>query len=112
MPLLLVYFCRCISLTLKSVYMHYNRFSAVLYLFKCLNKSCNIVAPVHIHIVKSHSLKQIAFCLTVSLSKQSKILIETSMIFSNRHIVVIYYNNKIALKLSSKIKSLKCFSSA
>ena len=27
-----------------------------LYLFKCLNKSCNIVAPVHIHIVNDNDM--------------------------------------------------------
>ena len=109
MPLFFVSLRRRISFSFQRLDMNDNRLFAVFYCRKCIDQRTHIISLIHITVVKSHRTKQIALCRSFRLTKQSEILVQTTMIFSNRHVIVIDHNNEIATKLCRPVKSFQCF---
>ena len=111
-PVLLVFFRKRQTLSLFGNYMHCDRTLAVLYLTESGDKTFNIVAVLYEHIVKTHSCEQVRICFSVAITQSLEIFVHTAVVFSDRHIVIVYNNDKISVKFACVVDSLKSLAAA
>ena len=93
MPLFFILLCRLITFSFQRIDMNHNRLTAVFYFLKCLHQRFCIVSLVYINIIKPHRFEQVTWSCSVCFPQQLQILIQSSMILCDGHIIVIHYNN-------------------
>ena len=106
---LFVQFCAFIPFAFQGINMYYYRMLNIFHFRESLNQCFHIIAVVHVHIIQSHSLEEITFALTVTVTQIFQVLVQTTVILGNRHLIVVDNNNHICSKFRYIIQSFKCF---
>ena len=83
--------------------MYYCRTASIFDLDKSFVKSRDIIAAGNKEIFKPHRAEEITFGAAVCLAQQLQILIKSAVIFCNRHLIIIHYDDQIAFELSGHI---------
>ena len=91
----------------QCVDMDYHRVVNVLYFTESRNEGNHIIPVRHIPVVKSKSLKEITFSSSVCLPQKIKVLIHSTKVRGNGHLVVIKHDNHVAAEHGGVIQSLK-----
>jgi len=111
-PCFLILFRRSIALALLCYNVNDNRLFAVLYALKSLNKRRNIVAVLNENIVKTHCLEKVTFSLALGITKKLEIFVHTTVVFSDRHIVIVHNDYEVCIHFSCKVDTLQSFATA
>ena len=106
---LFVQFCAFIPFAFQGINMYYYRMLNIFHFRESLNQCFHIIAVVHVHIIQSHSLEEITFALTVAVTQIFQVLVKTTVILGNRHLIVVDNNNHVCTKLRHIVQSFECF---
>ena len=111
-PCFLILFRRSIALALLCYDVNYNRLFAVLYALERLDKRRDIVAVLNENIVKTHCLEKVTFSLALGITEKLEISVHTTVVFGNRHIVIVHNDNKVCIHFPCKVDTLQSFTTA
>ena len=67
----------------------------VFYLCEGVYQSGNVVTVFYVDVIKPERLEEIARCLPVRASQGFQVLVQTTMIFGNRHFIIIDHHDQI-----------------
>ena len=112
MEALLLLLGKAVALALEGVDVEHHRAVRVLYAAECLNERRHIVALCHINVVEAHGFEEVARRLAVSVAKELQIVVKATVVFGNRHLVVVDHNNHVRVQLGSNVETLKRLAAA
>ena len=79
------------------------------YYYKFIQTANNVIAVIEINIIEPHGFKEVAFCLAIGFPEQFKVLIQSAVVFGDRHLVIVDDYDHIGSGLSGIIKAFICF---
>ena len=107
MPSLFVGYGWCESVSLFGVNMHHGGFVGVLHATEHLDEFFHIVAFLQIFVFKAPCLKPVVLASAVALTQGTQIFVDSTMVFGNRHFVVVHHDDNACAQFRSFVKSLK-----
>ena len=109
MPSLFVFNGWCKAMSLFRVDMN-NRWSLrSLHAFKHLDEFAHVVALFQIQIVEAPRLKPVVLTRAVAFPQRPQIFVDATVVFGNRHLVVVHHDDDARSEFRSLVKSLKRF---
>ena len=75
--------------------MHDHGTGNVFYPSESVYQSGNVVTVFHVDVIKPERLEKIARRLPVRVSQGFQVLVQTTMIFGNRHFIVVDHHDQI-----------------
>ncbi len=111
-PSLLVFLGRSVSLAFLGVDVDDDRVVDVLHFLECLDECLHIVAIGYILIVQAHGTEEVALCLAVGLTQKSEVLVETTMVLGDAHLVVVHHDDDACAEFASLVETFECLAAA
>ena len=96
-----------IAMTLLCMNVNDNRFVCSLHAFKDLDKFFNVVSFFKIFIFEAPGFKPVVFACAAALTQSTKVFINSTMVFGNRHLIVVNYNNNARAEFRCLVKAFK-----
>ena len=93
----------------QGIDVYNDRMFGIFYGFESSDKFFNVIAVIEINIIEPHGFKEVAFCLAIGFPEQFKVLIQSAVVFGDRHLVIVDDYDHIGSGLSGIIKAFICF---
>ena len=111
-PRFLVLFGRCIALAFLCMDMNHDRMVDVLYFLECLDQCLHVIAIGYILVVQAHGTEEVAFSLAVGFTQEGEVLVKTTMVLGDAHLIVVHDDDDACAQFAYLIKAFECLATA
>lgn len=106
-PCLLVLYGRFVAASFLGVDMDSDGVVDVFDAAESLDQRLDIVALLHIAVVETHGAEEVALCLTLCLTQQLEVTVETTMVLGDAHLVVVDSDDDVCTNLCRCVEAFE-----
>ena len=107
MPSLLVGYGRRKSMTFLCVNVNHGRLIRILHALENLDEFFDVVTLFQVLVFKAPCLEPVVLAGAVALAQGTQVLVDSAMIFGDRHFVVVHHDDDARTEFRSLIQSLE-----
>ena len=107
MPCLLVGYGWRKSMTFLCVNVNHGRLIRILHALENLDEFFDVVTLFQVLVFKAPRLEPVVLAGAVALAQGTQVLIDSAMIFGDRHFVVVYHDDDARAEFRSLVQSLE-----
>ena len=86
---------KTVAFTFKGIDVHHNRMVDIFHFLESAYQCLHIITVCYVQIVQSHSGKEITRRLSVGITQQLQVTIQSAMVFGNGHLVIVHNHDEV-----------------